>query len=98
MCTHFTWKPCSIIMRRGMVAATRQVCVEKRFHKAALSEAVARERLLLGSATSFDPTIVRAFLHLLDTRPNFTLPQRVCPLPERVAQFSPVLVDSMTSL
>src|ERR1700730_5356138 len=80
------------------VADVYDVLTSQRPYKAALSEAVARDRLLLGSATSFDPTIVRAFLHLLDTRPNFTLPQRVCPLPERVAQFSPVLVDSMTSL
>src|SRR2546430_7272966 len=80
------------------VADVYDVLTSQRPYKAALSEAVARERLLHGSATSFDPTIVRAFLHLLDTRPNFTLPQRVCPLHERVAQFSPVLVDSMTSL
>src|SRR6266849_52702 len=80
------------------VADVYDVLTSQRPYKAALSEAVARERLLLGSATSFDPTIVRAFLHLLDTRPNFTLPQRVCPLPERVGQLSPVLVDSMTSL
>ena len=80
------------------VADVYDVLTSQRPYKAALSEAVARERLLHGSATSFDPTVVRAFLHLLDTNPNFTLPQRVCPLPERVAQFSPVLVDSMTSL
>src|SRR2546421_4607631 len=80
------------------VADVYDVLTSQRPYKAALSEAVARERLLHGSATSFDPTVVRAFLHLLDTRPNFTSPQRVCPLPERVAQFSPVLVDSMTSL
>jgi len=80
------------------VADVYDVLTSQRAYKAPLSEAVARERLLLGSATSFDPTIVRAFLHLLDTRPNFTLPQRVCPLHERVGQLSPVLVDSMTSL
>ena len=80
------------------VADVYDVLTSQRPYKAALSEAVARERLLHGSATSFDPTIVRAFLHLLDTRPNFTLPPRVCPLYERTGQLSHVLVDSMTSL
>ncbi len=35
--------------------------------------AAARERLLLGSTTKFDPTVVQAFLMLLDSHPNFTL-------------------------
>jgi putative nucleotidyltransferase with HDIG domain len=76
------------------VADVYDVLTSQRPYKAALSEEAARERLLLGSAASFDPTIVRAFLHLLDAYPNFTLPQRICPLPEKIKQLSPVLVDS----
>ena len=76
------------------VADVYDVLTSQRPYKAALSEDAARERLLLGSADSFDPTIVRAFLHLLDTYPNFILPQRVCPLPEKITQLSPVLADS----
>src|SRR6266478_2289088 len=80
------------------VADVYDVLTSQRPYKAPLSEAVARERLLLGSTTSFDPAVVRAFLHLLDTQPNFTLPQLVCPLSERIEQLSPLLVDSVTSL
>ncbi|HJT57115.1 MAG TPA: HD domain-containing phosphohydrolase, partial [Ktedonobacteraceae bacterium] len=64
------------------VADVYDVLTSQRPYKAALSEEAARERLLLGAGRSFDPMIVRAFLHLLDTRPHFTLPQRLCPLPE----------------
>src|SRR5437763_10592156 len=80
------------------VADVYDVLTSQRPYKAPLSIDAARERLQLGSAASFDPMVVRAFLSLVDSYPNFTLPQRVCPLPERVAQLSPVLVDSMTSL
>src|SRR5438105_11451399 len=80
------------------VADVYDVLTSQRPYKAPLSEEIARERLLLGSATSFDPAVVRAFLHLLDTQPNFTLPQLVCPLSERVEQLSPLLVDSVASL
>lgn len=54
------------------------VLTSQRPYKAPLSLDVACERLLSGSATSFDPQIVHAFLRLLDTSPNFVLPQRVC--------------------
>lgn len=64
------------------VADVYDVLTSQRPYKAALSEEAARERLLLGAGRSFDPMIVRAFLYLLDTRPDFTLPQRICPLPE----------------
>jgi putative nucleotidyltransferase with HDIG domain len=63
------------------VADVYDVLTSQRPYKTALSEEAARERLLLGSARSFDPMIVRAFLYLLDTTPNFTLPQRICALP-----------------
>jgi putative nucleotidyltransferase with HDIG domain len=63
------------------VADVYDVITSQRPYKAALSEDAARERLLHGSAASFDPMIVRAFLNLLDAQPDFTLPQRICPLP-----------------
>jgi putative nucleotidyltransferase with HDIG domain len=60
------------------VADVFDVLTSQRPYKAPLSLDAARERLLLGSAASFDPKIVRAFLQLLDIHPNFTLPQRLC--------------------
>lgn len=60
------------------VADVFDVLTSQRPYKAPLSLDAARERLLLGSAASFDPQIVRAFLQLLDIRPDFILPQRLC--------------------
>ena len=64
------------------IADVYDVLTSQRPYKVALTEEAARERLLLGSGRSFDPMIVRAFLYLLDTTPNFTLPQRICALPQ----------------
>jgi len=64
------------------VADVYDVLTSQRPYKVALTEEAARERLLLGSGRSFDPMIVRSFLYLLDTTPNFTLPQRICALPQ----------------
>lgn len=50
-------------------------------YKAALSREAARERIVLGAGTTFDPMIVQAFLHLLDNNPNFMLQQHICSLP-----------------
>jgi putative nucleotidyltransferase with HDIG domain len=75
------------------VADVYDVLTSQRPYKEPLSEEVARERLMLGSATSFDPTIVEAFLHLLATYPNFTLPQHVCPLPQKNKPASYFLVS-----
>lgn len=63
------------------LADVYDVITSQRPYKAALSEDAARERLLIGSGASFDPMIVHAFLDLLDAQPDFTLPQRICPLP-----------------
>ena len=57
------------------------VITSQRPYKAALSLDAAHERLLEGSAASFDPMIVRAFLNLLDSSPNFIIPQRFCAIP-----------------
>lgn len=65
------------------VADVYDVLTSQRPYKAALYEEAARERLLLGAGRSFDPMIVRALLYLLDTHPHFTLPQRICALPEK---------------
>ncbi len=63
------------------VADVYDVLTSQRPYKAALSVDAARERLLIGSAASFDPMVVRAFLNLLDSYPNFTLAQRICAIP-----------------
>ena len=65
------------------VADVYDVLTSQRPYSAPMSVEAARERILLGSSHSFDPTIVRAFLHLLDSYPNFTLPERFCALPAR---------------
>jgi putative nucleotidyltransferase with HDIG domain len=63
------------------VADVYDVLTSQRPYKAALSKDAARERLLSGSAVSFDPVIVRALLNLLEAQPNFTLQQRICAIP-----------------
>jgi putative two-component system response regulator len=60
------------------VADVFDVLTSQRPYKAPLSLDAARERLLLGSAASFDPQIVRALMQLLDIQPDFALPQRLC--------------------
>ena len=60
------------------IADVFDVLTSQRPYKAPLSMDTARERLLAGSESSFDPQILRAFLQLLDLYPNFVLPQRLC--------------------
>ncbi len=60
------------------VADVFDVLTSQRPYKAPLSLDMARERLLAGSGSSFDPQILRAFLQLLDIYPNFIVPQRLC--------------------
>jgi len=72
------------------VADVFDVLTSQRPYKSALSMDAARERLLQGSARSFDPMIVRAFLTLLDDRPNFLLPQLFCAVPTRKRDFEPM--------
>ena len=68
------------------IADVFDVLTSQRPYKDPLSEEAARERLLLGSGSSFDPKLLNAFLRLLDTHPNFLLPQRVCALPARITR------------
>ncbi len=49
---------------------------QRPYKKAAMSLDEARERLLEGSARSFDPMIIQAFLNLLDEYPDFTIARR----------------------
>lgn len=60
------------------IADVFDVLTSQRPYKAPLSMDTARERLVAGSGSSFDPQILRAFLQLLDIYPNFTVPQRLC--------------------
>lgn len=62
------------------IADVFDVLTSQRPYKAPLSLDAARERLLMDAGTCFDPHLVQAFLQLLDTQPNFTLPQRLCSL------------------
>lgn len=67
------------------VADVYDVLTSQRPYKAPLSLEAARERMIQGAGTSFDPEVLQAFLDLLDARPGFLLPQRVCALPYKEA-------------
>ncbi len=75
------WEEIPLSARILTVADVYDVLTSQRPYKAALSNDAARERLLSGSGISFDPLLVRAFLSLLDSQANFTLPQRLCAIP-----------------
>lgn len=76
------------------IADVFDVLTSQRPYKAPLTQEVARERLLLGSAASFDPALVQAFLHLLEREPDFLLPQRICSLPTHFARSaSPIMTQ-----
>ncbi len=66
------------------IADVYDVITSQRPYKAPLTQEAARERLLQGSNSSFDPLILNAFIHLLDLDPRFTLPQQV----DRAKQFT----------
>lgn len=59
------------------IADVYDVLTSQRPYKAPFSKDTARERLLEGSGTNFDPAILQAFIRLLDNTPNFTLKQHV---------------------
>jgi putative two-component system response regulator len=65
------------------------VLTSQRPYKAPLSLDAARERLLLGSGASFDPLLMREFLHLLDTHTDFIVPQRLCGVGPEKESFRP---------
>ena len=73
------------------IADVYDVLTSHRPYKIALSAAEARKRILLGIETSFDPMIANAFLHLLDTTPDFTLPQDICVTNKKALHYPPLL-------
>jgi len=60
------------------VADVYDVITSQRPYKEPLTAIEARERLIAGSGTNFDPAILQAFVNLLDSNPHFTLAQHVC--------------------
>ena len=62
------------------VADVYDALTSQRPYKAAVSDDAAREHLIKRAGSNFDPTVVQAFLHLLDADADFRLPQRVCAL------------------
>ncbi len=58
------------------IADVYDVLTSWRPYKNASSTSEARDRILADANVYFDPLIVDAFVHLLDTMPNFTLPQQ----------------------
>jgi putative two-component system response regulator len=60
------------------IADVYDVLTSQRPYKEPLTIDEARERLLAGSGTNFDPSILQAFVNILDMTPEFTLSQRVC--------------------
>jgi putative two-component system response regulator len=67
------------------VADVFDALTSERPYKSAMDVQTARARILAGSGTHFDPEVVAAFVHLLDTQPDFYIPPRVSPLPLRPA-------------
>ncbi|MEO7001978.1 MAG: HD-GYP domain-containing protein, partial [Ktedonobacterales bacterium] len=63
------------------VADVFDVLTSSRPYKAPMQTQAARDRLLAGADRSFDPRVVAAFVHLLDTQPDFQLTPRVVSLP-----------------
>ena len=55
------------------IADVYDVLTSQRPYKAPLTAAEARARMSAGSSTNFDPIVLDAFLHLLDSHPDFTL-------------------------
>lgn len=60
------------------VADVYDVITSQRPYKEPLTTSEARERLIAGSGTNFDPAILQAFVNLLDSSPHFTLARHVC--------------------
>ena len=63
------------------VADVFDALLSSRPYKAPMPTQAVRERLLAGAGKSFDPRAVDAFVHLLDTQPDFQLTPRVVSLP-----------------
>ncbi|GAC1360786.1 MAG: hypothetical protein NVS2B12_15110 [Ktedonobacteraceae bacterium] len=59
------------------IADVYDVLTSQRPYKAPSSVQEARERLIAGTGTNFDPILVQAFVQLIDSKPNFTIVQRM---------------------
>jgi putative nucleotidyltransferase with HDIG domain len=68
------------------IADVYDVLTSQRPYKAPLSREAARERLLQGSGTHFDPALIEAFVYLIDSTPNFTLAQHPYGIPSPESQ------------
>ncbi len=55
------------------IADVYDVLTSQRPYKPASTMQQARERLIAGTETNFDPVLVQAFVQLIDANPNFTL-------------------------
>ena len=75
------------------IADVYDVLTSQRPYQGPLNEEAARERMLQGMETSFDPEILHAFVSLLDQTPNFILPQHVCGLPHQISEPMPPMID-----
>lgn len=80
------------------IADVYDVLTSQRPYKAPLSADEARERLQEGSGKHFDPTILQAFLHLLDIKPNFTLMHSDCAISAAKAGVSALYAMSISGL
>lgn len=78
------------------IADVYDVLTSQRPYNTPLSSAAARERILAGSGSSFDPVAVDAFVSLLDSHPHFTILPRICPLPTTVNES--YTIPSMVSI
>jgi len=71
------------------IADVYDVLTSQRPYKDPLTMEEARERLIAGSGTNFDPTILQTFIHLLNITPDFTLSQSVCSITLKDMYHSP---------
>ena len=78
---HLAGEDIPIAARLLSVADVFDALTSRRPYKPALDCAHARARIQEGAGTYFDPLVVEAFLRLLDTWPEFVLPQHTSASP-----------------
>ncbi len=62
------------------IADVYDVLTSQRPYKAPSTVEEARERLIAGTGTNFDPALLQAFVQLTDSSPGFTLSQNISPI------------------
>jgi len=75
------------------VADVYDALTSQRPYKEPITDELARELLSSSAGHQFEPTILQAFLQLLDSIPDFKVPQRVCALPPKAPYRSPFLYE-----